>query len=309
MEIINLLFALMMYVPHTPEIVMINGTPTVYYELHIAGTTVPDKLEVFNRVGHITVASFEKDELKKRSKVLEDETVIFLELPVFKAVELGHRVGSEEGAFVKIGEMKPLVLGAPLKNGRWTTIYASEWPNGHRRVLFAVNGKKRIPGRFAIDFVKVDEKGLSAPAGSDSVKDWFGYGDPVLAVADAKVVATREDFKERSTVSGKTDYPAERATGNYVSLDLGNNRFAFYEHLQPGSIKVKPGQRVRKGDVIAALGFTGQSTEPHLHFHVADANSPLGAEGVPFVFESFILLPSLNKVGMERPGPNAVISF
>jgi murein DD-endopeptidase len=108
-------------------------------------------------------------------------------------------------------------------------------------------------------------------------------------------------------------------------LEPKDNQFAFYEHLKPKSIKVKKGQTVKKGDVIASLGFTGQTTGPHLHFHVADTDSPLGAEGIPFVFETFEMLGAysdftqfgkalwtpINKSirYQERPLPNCVIEF
>ena len=72
------------------------------------------------------------------------------------------------------------------------------------------------------------------------------------------------------------------ASGNYVALDLGNGLVAFYEHLSPG-IGVAVGERVRKGQLLGRLGATGQATRPHLHFHVADANSLLDAEGVPYI--------------------------
>lgn len=52
-------------------------------------------------------------------------------------------------------------------------------------------------------------------------------------------------------------------------LDLGDNRHAFYGHLLPGSLRVKPGDRVRRGQVIGRLGNSGNSTGPHLHFHNA----------------------------------------
>ena len=55
----------------------------------------------------------------------------------------------------------------------------------------------------------------------------------------------------------------------------------------PGSIRVKAGQHVQRGDVIGQLGFTGESTGPHLHFHVSDANAPLAAEGLPYALKSF----------------------
>lgn len=71
-------------------------------------------------------------------------------------------------------------------------------------------------------------------------------------------------------------------SGNYVVLRIGPRRYAVYEHLRPGSIKVRRGDRVRVGQVIAALGFTGNSTGPHLHLHVTDCPSPIGCEGLPF---------------------------
>ena len=155
-----------------------------------------------------------------------------------------------------------------------------------------MNGKASIPGRFAIDFIKLDDQGRYANGNDNTIKNWYGYGKDVLSVAEGVVASTRDDFSESPTVSGHPPYPSDHATGNYISIDLGNNQFAFYEHLKPRSIIIKPGQHLKKGDVIAAVGFTGQTTGPHLHFHVADVNSPLGAEGIPFVFDQFTLLGS-----------------
>jgi Peptidase family M23 len=77
------------------------------------------------------------------------------------------------------------------------------------------------------------------------------------------------------------------------------------KHLRPGSIRVKVGEQVRKGQVLASLGGSGSvSSGPHLHFHVADGNSPLGAEGLPFVFAHFDQLgafPSIGTFGSGQP--------
>ena len=79
----------------------------------------------------------------------------------------------------------------------------------------------------------------------------------------------------------------ETLTGNHVVLDLGGGRFAMYAHLRQGSVAVKAGDRVRRGDVLGRLGNSGNSTEPHLHFHVADGTSPVDASGLPFVLDRF----------------------
>jgi murein DD-endopeptidase len=154
----------------------------------------------------------------------------------------------------------------------------------------------------------------------------LGYGEDVLAVSNATVAATRDDVSEGSLVSARRKHAIEDASGNYVALELRPGRYVLYEHLKPGSVRVKGGQRVRKGQVIASLGFTGDSTGPHLHLHVGDAASPLGAEGLPFVFDRFTMLGVFTDMAdlgkrrwagaagsaarqLERPAPGAVIDF
>ena len=195
-------------------------------------------------------------------------------------------------------------------------------------MIYTLDGHARIPGRYAIDFIKLDNNGKLAHGNDDLVKEWYGYDADVLAVADGTVAAVRTDFLETPTVSGRERVTAERATGNYISICLDKGKYAFYEHLKPGSIRVKLGQKVKKGQIIASLGFTGQSDGPHLHFHVADKNSPLGAEGIPFSFDHFIWSGSYTNIdslgkspwipvdrsvkrirSSERPMPNSVISF
>ena len=71
-------------------------------------------------------------------------------------------------------------------------------------------------------------------------------------------------------------------------LDIGGGRYAFYAHLKPNSITVEEDDRVRRGQVLARLGNSGNTSAPHLHFHVMDAPLPLGADhNLPYVFDSF----------------------
>lgn len=180
---------------------------------------------------------------------------------------------------VRISRRPPPVLGAPLRGGPWTAVYDPDMASGHRRVIYAVEGRARIPGRHAVDWMVA---GSSDRGGSTN--PWAatgGFGAEVLAVSDGIVAAARDGVAEPAKGGKRPPTSLADATGNYIALDIGNGLHAFYEHLAPG-LSVKPGQRVRRGQVIARMGSTGQASRPHLHFHLGDANAPLAAEGQPF---------------------------
>ncbi len=88
----------------------------------------------------------------------------------------------------------------------------------------------------------------------------------------------------------------DNIVGNYLTVDLGRGRFALYAHLQPGSLKVRLGDNVRTGQVLARLGNSGNSDEPHLHFQLMDANSPLASEGLPYELETFTQLGVIDRI-------------
>ncbi|HEX2660814.1 MAG TPA: M23 family metallopeptidase, partial [Polyangia bacterium] len=96
----------------------------------------------------------------------------------------------------------------------------------------------------------------------------------------------------------------ESAPGNYVVEQLDDGRFALYAHMRPGSPRVKVGDRVRRGQVLGLVGNSGNSTGPHLHFHITDGPSPLGSNGLPYVFDRFDLLATV-----DLDDPNAPVVF
>jgi hypothetical protein len=228
-----------------------------------------------------------------------------------------------EGGTAAVSTQPAVALGPPLEGGPWAAIYDPLLKGGHRTAIYAVDGRARIPGRFAIDWIRLPADGVMPPAPVGRPDDRNGFGENVLAVADATVAAAVDDTVDQTP----PPIPADKASGNYVALDLGAGRIAFYEHLKQGSIVVRPGDRVKRGQVIAQLGSSGSSSiGPHLHFHVADGNSLLGAEGVPFVFARFEHLGAFRSIDAlvrgeryvdarsaieqnARPSPNAVVRF
>ena len=222
-----------------------------------------------------------------------------------------------------------IVLAAPLRGTGWVALNGLSNNSGHRRTLVVVNGNLHLAQRFATDWSRIGPDGLAFRGAPSNLADWSPFGADVLAVADAVVADAKDGIPDNNPASDTkaVSINLETVGGNYLILDLRNGFFAFYAHLKPGSLRVKTGDKVRRGQVIASLGNSGNSDAPHLHFHVSDGNSPLGAEGVPYVLDSFVqqgFLSSKNqlvtggwhgdpqnaiKVQREMPVENAVITF
>jgi hypothetical protein len=196
-------------------------------------------------------------------------------------------------------------LDPPFREGTWLAANGPSNASLHRRTILAVNGRARIAQRFAIDWIKLGDNGLPYRGDPAQNASWFGYGEDVLAAADGVVTAVKDKIVDNVPLSTPSvPITLETVAGNHVIVEHGRGRFALYAHLQPGSLRVKLGDRVRRGQVLGRLGNSGNSDAPHMHFHLCDANSPLGCEGLPYVMERFELLGKLelgDDLGKARP--------
>jgi hypothetical protein len=186
--------------------------------------------------------------------------------------------------------VKVPVIGPPLRGKGWVALNGCcELGSAHRASSQTVNGGLFFAQRFAIDWMRLDDKGRLLSGDPADVHSYSDYGADVLAVADGRVVATLKDLQDQEpgTLPDINTITIENVDGNHVVLDLGNGVFAFYAHLQHGSIDVAVGDHVKRGQVLGKLGNTGNTSGPHLHFHLVDRASTLGANGIPYVIDSF----------------------
>ena len=201
-----------------------------------------------------------------------------------KAVRLQYTVAPIEV------RTKVLVIGPPLKGARWVALNGCCESNGaHRPSSQTVNGGLYFAQRFAIDWMRLDDQGRLLKGDASHVESYAGYGADVLAVADGTVVAVLDKLKDQTpgTLPDVKSISLETVDGNHVMLDLGGGFFAFYAHLQHGSVTVSPGDHVKRGQRLGKLGNSGNTSAPHLHFHIMGSPSVLGANGVPYVIDSF----------------------
>ena len=247
--------------------------------------------------------------------------VVFLWVPVdarTAPTAIQHRLTLEQGTGDSVrtqeldGPVVPVVkeavlIGHPLRGGVWLTGNGPNEASGHRRALIPVGGMPSIAQRFAIDYLQVDDQNRRFMGDSLKNESYFAEGEDALAVANGVVVATKDSIPENvpGVMSRAVPITLETVGGNHVIIDIGGGYYAFYAHLKPGSLKVKKGDRVTRGQVVGLVGNTGNSTEPHLHFHISDGNSPLGSEGVPYRQESFEIVGRCRtfNLGCQRSAP------
>lgn len=180
------------------------------------------------------------------------------------------------------------IVEPPLRGKGWVAVNGCcDAITSHRGAIMAVNGQMRIPERFAIDWIKLDEGGHVFTGDVTKLESYAYYGTPIHAVADGTVVNLYDDTDEQVPSEPAKGINTDNIGGNMLVIQIADGVYSFYAHMQRGSLKVKLGDHVKAGDVIGLLGNTGNSTAPHLHFHLMDGPSPLNANGLPFVFPKF----------------------
>lgn len=217
-----------------------------------------------------------------------------------------------------------IVIALPFE-GRWLTRNSPA-----RRV--PSHGTDLLGGRYAIDFVGVDDRRRTADrrdwrtlVATEPVERFFAFGQPILAPADGVVVGAHD---------GETDHVARRSqltlvpyalgqparlrqgvtaiAGNHLIIALRQSRaYVALVHLRAGSIRVAIGEQVTEGQPIAECGNSGNSTQPHVHVQVMDSPDVAVARGMPMAFRRFREWPRGAKQFLIResglPGEGAVV--
>ena len=210
-----------------------------------------------------------------------------------------------QGAIVGTHHTQLHLLGPPLLGAQWQ-VNAGPGNNDsyHRRGLLVVGGNGAISRRYAIDWLKV-VNGTTHAGDERNNRSYFAYGEPILAVADGIVSNTKDGIPENvpgHNGKGVRAVPlsVDTISGNTIVLNIGGGQFAHYYHLQPGSLRVKAGDHVRIGQVLAQVGDSGDAFEPHLHFEVTTSSQTLTGEGVPYLINSYRILSAPEVGGVWR---------
>ena len=317
-------------VPKAPPVASGSGGDYLLYELHVTNLEGREikwtRLEVsdasegagavlhtlsdsalwrdMSRPGAGTIAFLDRPRLGGAQRA-----VVFLRVALpngMRPSALRHRLTFTDSTGARTIDLRTVpigaevaVIGPPLRGGTWFAANGPGNNSGHRRALIPVDGLPVIAQRYAIDYVLMDTTFKTYSGDQLKNENYYAHNVDVIAVADGLVVAVKDGIPENTPGANSRAVPItlETVGGNHVILDIGDGRYAFYAHVRPGSLRVKAGDRVTRGAALAKLGNSGNSTEPHLHFHLSDFNSPLGAEGIPYVHESLEIVGTCRAFG------------
>ena len=207
-------------------------------------------------------------------------------------------------ATIDVSHTSPVVISSPLRGDNWWT------PNGpandsiHRRTIIALGPVVVLPERYAVDWVKLGPDGNSFHGDPKDNRNYYAYRTQIHAVGDGRIVSALDGIPENvpNSPTMAVTITLANIAGNSVIEDLGGGRYALYAHLIPGTVRVKPGDRVKDGQLLGLLGNSGNSSEPHLHFQISNSPLPLGGEGEPFLLNKFVR----RDYHMEMKGENPV---
>lgn len=298
-----------------------DGKVHLAYELQLTNTLDQDVTltSVDVRAGGETLLSLPSDRLAYWTRIIGSPTptttlgpaqsaYVWLDVALApdQAVpeQLSHTVGitvprpilplfpgtmTEDIAPVTVQTREPVVISPPLPGPNWLNGDSCCDMTAHRMALNPINGEVWAAERFAIDYVQLGPDGRVFTGEKSDVGSYPYFGTDILAVGDGPVVSVLDGLPEQVPGTAPTGLTLEQYGGNHVVQDLGGGNYAFYAHMQTGSVKVKPGDRLSTGQVIGALGNSGNTDAPHLHFHVMSTPDPLRSDGLPFVFSSYRL--------------------
>lgn len=121
--------------------------------------------------------------------------------------------------------------------------------------------------KYAYDFVKTDSTGKTYKNDGLNNEDYFCFSENVLAPGGGIIVEAVDGIRDNKP--GDTN--PYMKTGNYVLIKHPGEMFSFLAHLRRGSLTVRLGDKVKTGQKIGECGNSGNSSEPHLHYHVQDS--------------------------------------
>ena len=159
-------------------------------------------------------------------------------------------------------------------NNEWTVI----WGGDTKELNYHVESEAQ---KNAFDILITNEKGISYKTDGKTNEDYYAFGKDLIAPCDGEVVLVVDGVKDNIPGILNPMY----VPGNSVIIKTQNNEYLVFAHFKQHSIVVKQGQMIKQGQLLGLCGNSGNSSEPHLHFHIQNVEDMNSATGVKCYFD------------------------
>lgn len=219
------------------------------------------------------IAPMRVEEDHGRFRLITPRGPLLLDLALSARGEVSDLRITPAGKEQRAQDRNSTTLKLPFKN-EWTVVWGG--PDA------AQNQHHDTPNqRFALDLVMVGPDGKSYGDEGAENTDYYGYGRDVFAPGSGEVVMVIDGVPDN--IPGSMN--PYSALGNCIMIKHASNEFSVLAHLQPGTQKVRKGQKVKAGDVIGKCGNSGNSSEPHLHYHLQNTEALQDGLGIQPFFD------------------------
>lgn len=235
--------------------------------------------QVKTQAGNLKQRTFERYESGFASYKAEFERVTFrLNIAVDDAGLIG-------GLFIKpyVADTAPkpernsVKLILPFKD-EWTVFWGGDTREQNYHVDY-------VAQKNAFDIVIRDSSGKSYLTHGKTNEDYYAFGKELIAPCDGEVVLVVDGIKDN--VPGQMN--AIYVPGNTVVIKVAANEYLLFAHFKQHSIVVKEGQKIKQGQLLGLCGNSGNSSEPHLHFHIQNVENMMNATGMKCYFDNIIV--------------------
>jgi murein DD-endopeptidase MepM/ murein hydrolase activator NlpD len=169
-------------------------------------------------------------------------------------------------------------------NEEWTVFWGGDTKEQNYHVAYKSQ-------KNAFDMIITNAAGKSHKNDGKNNEDYYAFGKDLIAPASGEVVLVVDGVKDNKPGVTNPNY----VPGNTVIIKTSNNEYLFFAHFKQHSIKVKQGQKIQQGDLLGLCGNSGNTTEPHLHFHIQNVEDMNIATGAKAYFEEILVNGELIK--------------
>ena len=174
---------------------------------------------------------------------------------------------------VPLPERNSATLILPFKE-KWNVT----WGGDTAALNYHVESKAQ---KNAFDFLIKGKNGNSYKTDGKTNEDYYAFAKEIIAPCSAEVVLAVDGINDNVPGELNPIY----VPGNTVILKTGLSEYLFFAHFKQNSVQVKLGQKVEKGTVLGLCGNSGNSSEPHLHFHIQNVKDMNVATGIKCYFD------------------------